>query len=666
MLCLLMYDICRIDLMKYESLVYARMYYCSSCSQSCNGYYGGDWASFSFDKFLEWIDEAKVDSDNLGEHSNESSPISSFVNENENFVLCLPNSKSVTNICLKSYIRDEPCSPVTLNAEINELLNNTESEASHSSDDQPVNVAPSTDSVQSEADSEETLNSSSQNDTSSPDTNNADNQPVSIVDLQQEWSIRNFLENRRKFNIDLAPKIMFSRGSLVELLITSNIARYAEFQCVNRVLTYINGHLEQVPCSRADVFSTKNVTVVEKRMLMKFLTFCLKFEEQEEEYRGFENGLFVDFLKSKKLTPNVEHYIIHAIAMVDESCNTLEGLKASQKFLESLGRYGKSPFLCTCYGSAELPQCFCRLCAVYEGMYYLKRKAEAVVLSNNHCCGIISMGQRINCQWLVMESSYAPPEFLPPAKPEYLSRGIFITDASLYPSEKNENILLKLPPGPGITNPITVLEFSSKTYVCPEDLYIVYMVGHSSNTTAEEDLKYAVELLFRSEASGNEVPNGSTNHKPNILWCLYYNQKDTSTIDLNFCVPGSIFLTSSPDVQLDYEHSVKEAREIFNKICPGEEFLPRAPDPEDILIDQHNNPGDDGNGGKIENDVSKSDSGFTESSYSNAEIESTKSLEENHSTLGNQSLDNAETEGTKSSEENLTATENQSLESETG
>lgn len=25
-----------------------------------NGYYGGDWASFSFDKFLEWIEDTKV------------------------------------------------------------------------------------------------------------------------------------------------------------------------------------------------------------------------------------------------------------------------------------------------------------------------------------------------------------------------------------------------------------------------------------------------------------------------------------------------------------------------------------------------------------------------------------------------------------------------------
>lgn len=38
-------------------------------------------------------------------------------------------------------------------------------------------------------------------------------------------------------------------------------------------------------------------------------------------------------------------------------------------------------------------------------------------------------------------------------------------------------------------------------------------------------------------------------------------------------------------------------------MCPGEEFLPRAPDPEDILIERHNSAGDEGE--KIENDVSQ-------------------------------------------------------------
>lgn len=42
----------------------------------------------------------------------------------------------------------------------------------------------------------------------------------------------------------------------------------------------------QVPCSRADVFNSKQLTMVEKRMLMKFLTFCMEYEEHPDEYKG--------------------------------------------------------------------------------------------------------------------------------------------------------------------------------------------------------------------------------------------------------------------------------------------------------------------------------------------------------------------------------------------
>ena len=80
--------------------------------------------------------------------------------------------------------------------------------------------------------------------------------------------------------------MLFSKGALVELLISSNIARYAEFKSVNRVLTWRNNRLEPVPCSRADVFATKNVSVVEKRMLVKILTSFAEYPKNLEEFQG--------------------------------------------------------------------------------------------------------------------------------------------------------------------------------------------------------------------------------------------------------------------------------------------------------------------------------------------------------------------------------------------
>ena len=56
-----------------------------------------------------------------------------------------------------------------------------------------------------------------------------------------------------------------------------------------------------------------------------------------------------------------------------------QGLAACQRFIQSLGRYGNTAFLWPVYGSGEIPQCFCRMCAVFGGCYCLRRTASHVI-----------------------------------------------------------------------------------------------------------------------------------------------------------------------------------------------------------------------------------------------------------------------------------------------
>jgi len=44
--------------------------------------------------------------------------------------------------------------------------------------------------------------------------------------------------------------------------------------------------LFKVPCSRADVFNSKEVSMLEKRMLMKFLTSCSEYDKNLSDYEG--------------------------------------------------------------------------------------------------------------------------------------------------------------------------------------------------------------------------------------------------------------------------------------------------------------------------------------------------------------------------------------------
>lgn len=75
---------------------------------------------------------------------------------------------------------------------------------------------------------------------------------------------------------------------------------------------------------------------------------------------GFRDKTFLEYLNTKNLTPIVQHYVMQAIAMATDRTSCRDGVNRTKHFLNSLGRYGNTPFLWPMYGSGELPQCFCR------------------------------------------------------------------------------------------------------------------------------------------------------------------------------------------------------------------------------------------------------------------------------------------------------------------
>jgi len=316
---------------------------------------------------------------------------------------------------------------------------------------------------------------------------------MTYEDLKPYW---------KRFNLDISPKLLFSRGPLVEALISANISHYAEFKVITRILTYLDGRVEEVPCSRADVFSSNAISVVEKRMLMKFLTFCLDFEQQQDQYEGFEDKPYSEFLQSRRLTPNLQHFVIHAIAMVKPETATVQGLKATQNFLQSLGRYGNTPFIWPLYGAGELPQAFCRMCAVFGGLYCLRRGASTITVSeaDGKCTGVISKNQVLKCKWLITEFSYVPERFKKECT-QFVSRAVFITCGSLKSSEEDHITILSVPPSSEGGEPVRVFELGPSSMACPKGLFIVHLVSKGL-ASAEEDLQPTADKLFHFPSGG--------------------------------------------------------------------------------------------------------------------------------------------------------------------
>lgn len=112
--------------------------------------------------------------------------------------------------------------------------------------------------------------------------------------------------------------------------------------------------------------------------------------------------------------------------------------------------------------------CKHRLCAVFGGVYHLKRAADSVIVENNDCKAILSDGSRLDCDHLVLGVADAPPEFLGSVPKSGLSRGIFIIDRSICTTDKESLTLLQFPING--KEPITVIEAGPSTHVCPPGL----------------------------------------------------------------------------------------------------------------------------------------------------------------------------------------------------
>uniref|UniRef100_A0A8C4QHV8 Rab proteins geranylgeranyltransferase component A n=1 Tax=Eptatretus burgeri TaxID=7764 RepID=A0A8C4QHV8_EPTBU len=388
------------------------------------------------------------------------------------------------------------------------------------------------------------------------------------------------VSNSRKFNIDLAPKVLFARGDLVELLCHSKVSRYLDFKSVSRVLTHLNGHLMQVPCTRADVFASRDLSVVHKRLLMKFLTFCLDHEDHPEEFADFAERPFCEFMTERGLTPSLQLLVSQAVAMVSE-VKTRTGLVAARRFLRSLGRFGRTPFLWSLYGAGELSQAFCRMCAVFGGIYCLRHPLRGFVLDRRtgNCTAVIDYkGHRIACDWLVVEESYIPQGYCMGIRARDISRAVLITDKSLFPSDSNEASVLCMPgKGPDGTT-INVLELSPSTMTCAPNTYLVHVTCPSSGSPWD-DLAPIISPLFHFENEPESEPS-----RPHVIMATYFSMSGSmGDVDAYQDLPLNLLLCRRPDSKLDFGAAVEKAKVLFQRMYPEEDFCPPAPEPEDII-----------------------------------------------------------------------------------
>ena len=92
---------------------------------------------------------------------------------------------------------------------------------------------------------------------------------------------------------------------------------------------------------------------------------------------------FSEVVKKFSLEPNTVDFVGHALALytTDEFLNrpAIETIEKIKLYMESIGRYGDSPFIYPIYGLGGIPEGFSRMAAVNGGTFMLNADLDEVI-----------------------------------------------------------------------------------------------------------------------------------------------------------------------------------------------------------------------------------------------------------------------------------------------
>lgn len=79
------------------------------------------------------------------------------------------------------------------------------------------------------------------------------------------------------------------------------------------------------------------------------------------------------------------------------------------------------------------------------------------------------------------------------------------------------------------------------------------------------------------------------NEEHDVLWSMYFNIPSCCQCSDAVKLPTNTYVACGPYFELDYDESIRAAKKLFTQIYGmDDEFLPRAPDPEEIIIEGDN------------------------------------------------------------------------------
>lgn len=240
--------------------------------------------------------------------------------------------------------------------------------------------------------------------------------------------------HNRDWNVDLIPKFIMANGNLVKMLLHTKVTRYLEWRCVDAsyVAQYQKGGMIKgaklgifkVPSNDMEALKSSLMGMFEKKRCMNFYKYIENVDWNDKKTwkdLDLENCPMTDVYKKYSLETNTIDFLGHAVALhtSDDYLEkpAKETIQKMQLYLDSIGRYGDSPFLYPIYGLGGLPESFSRLCAIHGGTYMLNTNADEILFNEEgKVTGIRNGDKTATAPLIICDPSYVPETYIQPVE----------------------------------------------------------------------------------------------------------------------------------------------------------------------------------------------------------------------------------------------------------
>ncbi|RWR83161.1 Rab GDI protein [Cinnamomum micranthum f. kanehirae] len=361
------------------------------------------------------------------------------------------------------------------------------------------------------------------------------------------------LGSSREYNVDMIPKFMMANGTLVRVLIHTDVTKYLNFKAVDGSYVYNKGKIYKVPATDVEALKSSLMGLFEKRRARKFFIYVQDYEENDQKSH---EGLDLTKVTTKEviskygLEDNTVDFIGHALALhrddsyLDEPA--IDTVKRMKLYAESLARFqGGSPYIYPLYGLAELPQAFARLSAVYGGTYMLnKPECKVEFDENGKACGVTSEGETAKCKKVVCDPSYLLDKVQKVGK---VARAICIMSHPIPNTHDSHSVQVILPQKQlGRKSDMYLFCCSYSHNIAPKGKYIAFVSTEAETDDPETELKPGIDLLGPVEET---------------FFDTYDRYEPANQHDVDNC-----FISTSYDATTHFESTVQDVISMYSKI----------------------------------------------------------------------------------------------------